>query len=289
MNLKRILDVIESVSNSVVCFVGDAIIDEYRYVVPLQRSPKENLVPVEWTMTEQFQGGVHAAAKHLQSFCLSVDVLCTGPVTRKVRMVEHGTLRKLFEFQYKDGVASDGIRRRLDDYDILVVTDFGHGEITKDGRQMLCEMKSLTAVNTQTNAANYGFNLITNYRRADYIVIDEPEARLAAHDAHSRIEEVIEKLADGRCQRMIVTRGSEGAVGFDGTHFSHIKAFAKRPVDTMGAGDAFFAVTAPMFSSGTVEDLLYIGSAAAALKCNIIGHREPVTKDAVVKFLKEMA
>jgi hypothetical protein len=54
------------------------------------------------------------------------------------------------------------------------------------------------AVSAQTNSANHGFNLITKYDRADYIVIDEPEARLAAQDRDSPLADVIVKLAEGR-------------------------------------------------------------------------------------------
>ena len=38
------------------------------------------------------------------------------------------------------------------------------------------------AVNTQSNSANMGYNLITKYPRADYVCIDAPEARLAVSD-----------------------------------------------------------------------------------------------------------
>ena len=54
----------------------------------------------------------------------------------------------------------------------------------------------------------------------------------------------------------------------------------------MGVGDAFFAVTAPMSKTGSIEDLLLIGNAAGAMKCGIVGHRESVTKEGLIATLK---
>ena len=150
----------------------------------------------------------------------------------------------------------------------------------------VCSSDRFLAVSTQTNAHNSGFNFITKYPRADYICIDEPEARLAAHDRDSPIEEVMRKLAKDRCNKFIVTHGRHGAYGLQNGKFFHCEAFTNQVVDTMGAGDAFFAVTAPMSKTGDIEDLLRIGNAAGALKTQILGHRESVTKEKLIDFLR---
>ena len=57
------------------------------------------------------------------------------------------------------------------------------------------------AVNAQTNSANRGYNLITKYRSADYICIDEPEFRLAMHDKNSSLEKLLtntKKITKGK-------------------------------------------------------------------------------------------
>ena len=43
------------------------------------------------------------------------------------------------------------------------------------------------AVNTQTNAGNMGYNVISKYPRADYICTDERELRLECLDKHSNL------------------------------------------------------------------------------------------------------
>ena len=88
MSLETALDLIESVSDYRVLFVGEAITDEYHYVTPLSKSPKQYLIPVLYHDKEAFEGGVTAAASHLRSFCKTVDVCRSAAAVRKVRFVE---------------------------------------------------------------------------------------------------------------------------------------------------------------------------------------------------------
>ena len=286
MSLESALALIESVKDYRVLFVGDPIIDEYHYVTALGKSPKEHLIPVRYQDQEIFDGGVMAAANHARSFCRSVDVLRSLSAVRKVRMVEQAEMRKLFEIHYDDHECAIPNGCLEEGHDAVVVTDFGHNRVTDKLIEQLCKLP-FVAVSAQTNSSNIGYNLITKYPRADYIVIDEPEARLAAADRDGDIRNVMEKLSFGRCNKFIVTHGYHGAYGYQDGHFIWSPAFKHETLDTMGAGDAFFAVTAPMAKTGDILDLLLIGNAAGALKCRIVGHREAVTKDAVIAFLKE--
>ncbi|MCA3265815.1 MAG: cytidyltransferase, partial [Azospirillum sp.] len=62
-------------------------------------------------------------------------------------------------------------------------------------------------------------------------------------------------------------------------------AFTRTAIDTMGAGDAFFAVTAPLVAAGgAMEDIAFVGNAAGALKVNIVGHRKSIQKPDLVKY-----
>jgi bifunctional ADP-heptose synthase (sugar kinase/adenylyltransferase) len=285
MSLESAISLIDSVKDESVLVLGDTIIDEYHYVTPLGKSPKENLIPVSHQYDEIFNGGVDAAARHLETFVKHVVVASGGPITRKVRMVDATYLRKLFEIHYRDGYKADGISTF--DYDTVVVTDFGHGYVTKELIDKLARGAGYLAVNAQTNSANIGFNLITKYKHANYIVIDEPEARLAASDRDSPIMEVLQTLATGRCDKMVITLGTNGAIGYDTKDgFSRYPAITNKVVDTMGAGDAFFAITAPMAKHGHIEDLLLIGNAAGALKTQIVGHRRSILKQELIDYMK---
>ena len=74
--LRRINALLDRIKNFKVAFVGDAIIDEYHYVTPLGKSPKENVIATLAADREVFAGGVFAAANHLASFCREIEVFC---------------------------------------------------------------------------------------------------------------------------------------------------------------------------------------------------------------------
>ncbi len=273
---------LESVKNYRVLMVGDAIMDEYIYVKTIGKAVKENALSSLTGKKEVFKGGIWAAAAHVKGFCAEVDTLI-GPLTMwNTRLVDDVYLRKLFvlhEARINDG---PWIEPDIRSYDLVIVADFGHGTMTGELIERVSKEARYLCVNTQTNATNFGFNMITKYPRTDFVVVDELEARLAAHDKDSPIEDVILKLG---FKKIIVTRGTRGAVGFDGA-FERQEALTDKVVDTMGAGDAFLAVTSPFAAAGaSMKDLISIGNAAGAIKCAIIGHRESVTKEKLRGYL----
>ena len=257
-----------------VLLVGDSIRDEYQYVTVLGKASKENLIATRAERLEMFEGGVHAAAAHVRNFCRDVARFSGSAQMVKRRFVDEVYMRKLFEVQWLEPL-QPGACPDIDGFDLVIVTDFGHGCITRPLIERLTREARFLAVNAQSNAANYGFNLITKYPRADFVVIDEPEARLAVGEATAPINEVITKLG---LSNIIVTHGVYGSIGYDGTAFCHAPAYTQAVLDTMGAGDAFFCITALLAAAGVpMRDLVHIGNAAGAAKVGIIGHRRSVT------------
>src|SRR5260370_125516 len=77
--LNAILESIERIKGYRVVLVGDAIIDEYQYVIPMGKPPKEHIIATRYQDSEIFAGGVFAAANHVASFCKEVDIVtCLG-------------------------------------------------------------------------------------------------------------------------------------------------------------------------------------------------------------------
>jgi sugar/nucleoside kinase (ribokinase family) len=216
-------------------------------------------------------------------------------------MVEQGYLQKLFEvyFMKDDPLDEDQraeidelVRERVRSSDVTVVTDFGHGLIDPSTVEILCREARFLAVNAQSNSGNHGYNLITKYPRADFICIDAPEARLAAHDRFNDIGSIIESRLRTAidCPNMIVTHGSHGCYPYtDGRGVGHVPAFTKQVVDTVGAGDAFFVVAAPLMAAGgSIEDVAFVGNAAGAMKVGIVGHRSSVEKAPLLKYVTRL-
>jgi bifunctional ADP-heptose synthase (sugar kinase/adenylyltransferase) len=263
-----------------VLFIGEEITDVYHFGNAMQRPAKEQILCMEAKETEAYQGGVIAAAKHVETFCETVHIVSTHRI-RKERYVEQAHTRKLFEVYVNGGTLERPVIPPLDYYDVVVVTDYGHGMMNEALIDKVCAEARFLAVNVQANAGNYGFNLATKYPRADYLCLSEQEARLATQNRDGAIEASVEELA---CiaPRVAVTLGREGAIGTGGVRVS---AFIETVIDTMGAGDAFFAVTACVAEDVGMEDLLRIGNAAGKLKAQIVGHRKAVSKNELLAYL----
>jgi len=325
--LEKLLGALEEVRNLNVLFIGDAIIDEYQYVEPMGKSAKENMIAALYKEREVFAGGVFAAANHVADFCDSVEIITSfgsydgyeelarsslkpgiglhpiyrneAPTTRKCRFIDPGySMRKLSEVYFMDDTPlSQGnqqalnalIEDRLERADVVVVTDFGHGLLGRGTIDLLTEKARFLAVNAQSNSANHGYNLISKYRRADYICIDGTEARLAVHDKFADIGQIISELLPQvvDCSKVVITEGKHGCHAFDqqgGT--TKVPALTSTIVDTVGAGDAFFALTAPLVAAGVSMDLVgFLGNAAGAMKVGIVGHRTCIDKVQLIKFL----
>ena len=86
---------LDLVSDYKVLFVGDAIMDEYIYVTTIGKAVKENALSSIKGRTEQFKGGVWAAAAHARNFCKQVDVYSGPNVMWNSRIVDEIYLRKL--------------------------------------------------------------------------------------------------------------------------------------------------------------------------------------------------
>jgi bifunctional ADP-heptose synthase (sugar kinase/adenylyltransferase) len=322
--LEEICDLIDSVANYRVLIVGDAIIDEYQYVLPMHKTPKENMIATRYQDRELFAGGVFAAANHVASFCRQVDVItCLGSsdsyedlirqnlkpnvklttfaragatTTLKRRLVDPSYMRKLFEVYFmNDEPLPPDLQIQIDsaiadtaaNYDVVIAADFGHGLIATSSIKALTANSRFLAVNTQSNSGNLGYNLITKYPRADYICIDAPEARLAMSDRISNIGDVARRLGGDRidCPKIVITQGKHGCVTFESGDIVHtIPAFARNVIDTVGAGDAFLAVTAPLVAAGAPMNLVgFIGNIVGALKVQIVGHRQSIDKVSLIK------
>ena len=324
--LEALNAIVDSIKDMRVLIVGDAIIDEYQYVLPMGKASKENMIATRYQDYEQFAGGVFATANHVADFVKSVEVITVlgdrddysvllrnslkpnvtltpiiregAPTTRKKRFVDPSYIRKLFEVYHIDDEPltrtveeklNAEISKRIADYDVVIANDFGHGMINASTVELLCSQSKFLAVNTQSNSANMGYNLIHKYPRADFVCIDAPEARLAVTDKISPIEEIISRRLTSKvnCSHFIITHGKHGCVTHERGGIVHtIPAVTKSVVDTVGAGDAFLAITAPMVAAGApLNQIGFIGNIAGALKVAIIGHQKSVEKVSVLKSL----
>jgi rfaE bifunctional protein nucleotidyltransferase chain/domain len=324
----EVIGLLKDLKRLKVLVVGETIIDEYHYVQAMQKSPKELLVTTRFVREEHFAGGILACANHAAGFCGQVDIVTvlgaqdpredfirrqlkpnvsprffhredTGTIVKR-RYVEQAFLNKMFEVSFlDDGDLPSRVAHRVEEYlaealpryDVVIVADYGHGFLNRDLIRLLASESRFLAVNVQTNSANLGYNLISKYPRADYVCIDEPEVRLAAHDRRSNLEEIIGRLSkDLSSPRVAITRGHKGCVSFaDPDAFFQVPVLSREIVDRIGAGDAYLSVTAPCTAVGYHPEMVgFIGNAVGALAVRIVGNRTAVEPVPLFKFINAL-
>lgn len=88
---------------------------------------------------------------------------------------------------------------------------------------------------------------------------------------------------------VVITRGKQGGVLYDGTTLTHYPAFPVEAVDTNGSGDVFHGAFAFGLTHGyTYEQCCLFASAVSALKCTRVGARQAVpTYEQTLDFLRQ--
>jgi len=144
-------------------------------------------------------------------------------------------------------------------------------------------------LNCQTNSSNYGKNLITKYKRADAFALDQKELGLAFANYSLSEEELLRKLEKHLSCHGWLTQGSQGAASIKDGEIKHCPAFVLKVKDTIGAGDAFFAIASLFAAAGASIELgTFMGNIAGALAANIVGNKESIEKVNVLKYVSTL-
>ncbi len=311
-----------------VLLVGDGIIDEYHYCDSMGRSAKSPLVVNKYLAHEVFSGGAFAIANHIAGLCDNIHLVSllgcdhekeefirknmkpnvnmkffyreNGPTIVKKRYINQYQNQKLFEVNYLDDTYINGLleseitgylKSIIASYDLVLISDFGHGFITNKIIEAIQKHAKKFAVNTQTNAANAGFNLITKYNRPTYVCLDEPELRWAAQERFADFEYVAKKILKiTHSGNLIVTLGKKGSFGVNNRNETNrTPIFSSKVIDTVGAGDAFFAFTAPCIAQNMPLALTsFVGNAVGALAVQIVCNKKPVEKYELIEFIRAL-
>lgn len=323
-----ILSKLQNLSSLKVLVVGDAIIDQYVYSDPMGKSTKEPITVHKYLSEESFAGGALATANHLAALCDRVtlvtllgtkrpfDTFIRGHMRPQVKLklffqddsetivkrryIDAQTKQKLFQITYiKDtegpGRVEEGIvkyvKTEVPKYDCVVVNDFGHGILTKRVIRAIYSKARFVALNVQANSANFGFNIITKYPRANFVCIDDLELRLATHNRYGDIQSLAKRIYKKlHCDQMIITRGPYGSNSYSTkTGFLTVPALNQTVVDRVGAGDALFAITAPCVYAGFPLELsTFIGNVAGALKIATVGNKYPIDFEEMTQFITRL-
>ena len=307
-----------------VLVIGDTILDQYVFVTPKGRAVKDPILSVGYLKEETYAGGVLAVVNHLSGFVKSVKAVTlvgdqnnfiefiekavgsnvqlktftkkNSPMTVKQRFVDVKHNHKMFKVEYmnEEPVSkelSDEIVRYLEQelpkYDLVLVTDFGHGFINEAIRRTLEKHAKFLAINVQVNSANMGFNYFNQYDRFDFISMDEFELRMPMGMRFEPFEEVARKAQERYFKNnpFLITRSNKGATLFRGNSAFDAPALAGSVKDTVGAGDAVFAIASLLVLEKAPDKLIpFMANCAGGVKVKYLGNKESVTREKLLDF-----
>ncbi len=218
---------------------------------------------------------------------------------RKTRFIDQDKTQRMFELTkiapniwkaHNNRKLTEDILRKAETTDATLICDFGHGLFENGFLSSLESLPSFKALNCQTNSSNFGFNPFTKHKSFEYLSIDVKEARVAFHDIHSDARELFSKID---AHKVSMTLGPNGAFYKEGKELhgtgpvvSQCPAFADKIVDAIGAGDAYYAITALLVKVGAPPAIIpFVGNIFAGLKTRIIGNKSSVSKATLMKAL----
>jgi bifunctional ADP-heptose synthase (sugar kinase/adenylyltransferase) len=284
-----------------VCLLGETIVDEWVDVTVTNISQKSRCVAGLETARSRQIGGAGVIALHLAGFVKEVHCVTNGhalasasppnvTVTSiachdlvKTRFVDRDNGYRLFESKSPD--LSEMPQEALpdfDDYDLVLIADFGHGLMTPKAinSQIARRRESFVAAMAQVNSSNYGFNLPTKYSGAEYYSVNRTEAELCLRERNRPLPEVVDRMSALLGARMLsVTDAEKGVtVKKDGDLFT-LGTLSTSVVDTIGCGDAYFALSGLAASLGCPASFIALaGSIGAAAVAQRRGNESPTSE-----------
>ena len=312
-NQTQIFKYLNSIKNKKVLIIGETIIDNYITTEAIGKSGKEPIMVVKPKKKLKFLGGTGYIANLCCSFAKETKIISfLGEKNSEKKFVLKNLDKKIkYNFLYKKNSSTICKTRYLDDYrktkilgvyelnddriskneenkffqllknninkyDIIIVADYGHGIITEKIRKLIIQNKKKLFLNTQINSFNRGYHSVFNYKKMNSLIINENELRYELKDKHSSVLNLVKKLSNKiSADNIVVTKGQLGSVLINCKNWSvtYCPAFNDRNVDTVGAGDTFFALYSLCTSSKIDNKIsLLISSLAASFSIDHVGN-----------------
>ncbi len=329
INLKKLKNEIMNFRNIKILIIGEIIVDEYNFCEAIGKSGKEPTLVLRDIYKEIYSGGSAAIARHLSSFSKKITLLSAlgekmefkkkifkdtpknvqinylrksnSPTILKRRFLDHISKNKVLGvYSLNDDLLNKSdemkfqnkLKKLIKKHDLVIVSDYGHGLISKKSAKIICDNSKFLAVNAQLNASNISFHGLRKYNGVNCVIINDRELRHELRDRNSNVKILMKKLcSQQKIKNLIVTMGTEGSIFYNKSKNKFYKndAFSKTAVDKIGAGDTMLAIMAACLYRKFSEDLsLLVGSIAAAKSVKSIGNKYPISRNDLLKTLEHL-
>ena len=282
-SFEKICKIIDNVSKINVLVIGEVIFDKYIFCNNLGRSGKENIQTLEKIKEKTYLGGSLSLAKNISSLAKKITICSV--ISRKssdinfikknikknmrldlIRFKSYLTIlkEKIIDFSnnikilgiynFKDELLDEAVSKKiskkiipnLHKNDVVLISDYGHGLISKKlASYLIKKRKKNIFVNTQLNAANFGYHTISKYKNSSCAIINEVELRHEMRNRYSEIPKLLPLLSKKlNIKKLIVTAGSKGSFGYclKTNEINYCPAFTSYFKDKIGAGDCYMAI-----------------------------------------------
>jgi len=323
----KISEYINKIKNFKVLLLGEIIIDEYIFCDTIGKSGKEPVLVNKKLNSEKYAGGILAVANLVSDFYKEATIMTylgdrdnqkefitdklnsninldyidkeNSPTILKTRFIDNYTKTKtLGVYDINDDLLSNNeeaemslkLENCIDEYDLVIAVDYGHGLITSKIVDILQQKSNYLAVNTQLNSFNMGYHSISKYNKANYVCVHEGELRHDYRNRSDTVESLIEDLSKRiKSNIIVITQGTKGSMAYDNNNFIYCPAYATKIVDRIGAGDTLLAITSLCLVAGIPTDLtLFIGNIAAAEMIASVGTGMKLNKIDLLKTIETL-
>ena len=293
--------------------IGDPIIDTYLFSDAMGVSSKSLVVSTQLKFEENYLGGSLAVAEMLANLGCSVDLLAyksknqfflkqlnllnkninffnisfQEKIPRISRFVHHGKNEKLFQYyefdKFKHNKESNSkiikfLNKKKNQKTLII--DFGFGFLNEALISILEKKLKSFSLNVHANSLNSNYNKFTKYNKYNYLTMNTKEFKLGLNTDENDINHLINFSKKSKInQPFAVTLGPSGSVMVEKNKKIFSPTFFHKPIDTVGSGDAFFAITSALNAFEKDKLLIsFIGNMYAGLHSLNIGNKKFITK-----------
>ena len=327
INKDKIKKTINSFKGLKVMILGDTIIDEYQACESLGMSREDTSIAVKPIEKKKFLGGAAILAAHASSLGAKTKFISvigddgqykfiknnlekqgvfinlikdkSRITTKKVRFRSgNTTLLRFNEFDqsplpnFIENKIIKLIKKDIDKIDLLILSDFSYGVITKKLVETINELKikNKNLIITGDSQSSSQIGDITKFSNLDLVSPTEYEIRLGLKDFSSGLVELgLQAIKKNIAKNIVITLNKEGVLiqqGKEKFSTDKISALSNIVRDPAGAGDCFLCACSMSFALN--KDLWissYIGSLAAAIQIQRVGNI-PIKKSEILNSLK---
>ena len=313
-NLNYIIQSLNLIKKKKVLIIGETMIDKYITTETIGKSGKEPMLVLKPKEEIQFLGGATYIANLCSSFAKEIKIISflgkentekkfilknlnkkikhnfllkkNSPTINKLRYLDDYKKTKIIGvYNLNDDLINQReekkfyslIKKNINKFDIIIVSDYGHGIITEKIRKLILKNYQKVFLNTQINSFNRGYHTVFKYKKVNTFVVNEGELRYELRDKHSKIEKLAKTLSKKISVRnIIVTSGRYGSVLINKKNNLAIScpAFDKNNIDAVGAGDTFFAISSLALGSKLNSKIsMMMGAISAGFAIDHVGNK----------------